>query len=116
MDVLHLLFHHFITLDLLGVASFLPQLKLTVRFVPCLFPCELVEQGPFTTGLEPVDDLPRGERFELGDLGRKQRAPGNQVEVIFHHDISEQHPSARLVHVGQRIENELGTLPSGEDW
>ena len=57
VDVLQLLPHHLLALDLLGTRPFLPNLVLAVHLVPCLVEGEQVEHGRVGF-FQPLHDAP----------------------------------------------------------
>ncbi|MDB5346510.1 MAG: hypothetical protein JWP89_4887 [Schlesneria sp.] len=66
--ILQFLPHHFVVLDLFGMASFLPDLIRALRLVPRL---ELTEHDIGASLLQQIDDLARRIAFDaLQDIGK----------------------------------------------
>ena len=68
MDVLQLLHHDLLILNLLRMAPLLPQLIGAIGLMPRLQVAQQLEQRPHSLRFQSVDDLPGGKRFEVGDL------------------------------------------------
>src|SRR5438552_103056 len=71
VDVFQLLPQHRLAPDDLRMTPFLPELERAVALVPGLVVLQAVEQGPYVTFAEVVDDTPRRVGLEIANLPRQ---------------------------------------------
>jgi hypothetical protein len=93
MDVSELLSHHLIAVNLLRMTALLPKLMRSISFVSRTIEFQLLELRVIVVNRKPIDDLSRGERFEVTYLFADVWRTSNEMYVVLHDDVSEQHNS-----------------------
>ena len=114
MNILNLLQEHFLTINFLGVAPFLPYLILTPRLMAEFGIFQFVEQVVSFAPFEVIYDRSCCKRFEFLHSFAKFGRRCNQVKVMFHDDIRKECHAAFFLDEAQRFKNDRYYLQTGK--
>ena len=110
MDVFNFLFKHLLAMDLLWVNPFLPELVIPVGTVGKLVRCKLLEDETIVLCSVIVNALPGDKGFEVCQFLRNIVRSRNQMQMVFHQDISRQDYVFLFLQESERVKDNLSNL------
>ncbi len=115
VNVLQLLPHHGLAEHQLRVGARLPELMVAIALINGFCLVQPLQQGGGPVAGQKLDEFHRREGLETGDALVQPRRLGDQVQVVFEHDVAIEAEVAMLSQVGPTVEKYLYGFGPGED-
>lgn len=115
VNVIHLLSHDRLALDKLRMITFFPNLIGASGLVGTLEKSQQFQHAPGVGFFQVADKTPCRPRLETLHGGRESWRGGDEMQVVFHDDITEQREVSLLLQEAPGFEQDLHGFGTGEE-